>query len=116
MDAINHGLKRFTHPTPAPQFALSSSFEAQRGLRPTMPGNIQKGGRVIVDIRKGERWRCPNPECGSEILVRASSCVQGGSKLRCSCGEIMKKAYVRPELKTIQPANEARLKLEELPR
>jgi hypothetical protein len=31
--------------------------------------------------------------------------VQGGSKPRCSCGEFMKKAYVRPELSTFESAN-----------
>jgi hypothetical protein len=113
MDAINHRLKRFTYPTPAPQFSLSSSFPEQRGHRPTVPENIQKGGRITVDFRKDERWRCQNPEGGSEILVGTPSRVQGGSKPGRSCCEIVKKVYVRPEGKTIESAKEARLKFEE---
>jgi hypothetical protein len=61
----------------------------------------------IVAIRKGERWLCQNPLCRSEILVTTSSRVQGGSKPRCSCGEFMKKAYVRPELSTFESAKQA---------
>jgi len=59
-----------------------------------------------VDIRRGERWRCQNPECRSEIFVTSSSRVKVGAKLRCSCGEIMKKPYVRPELETYDLAKE----------
>ncbi len=59
-----------------------------------------------MDIRKGQRWRCQNPKCRSEIFVSASSRVQGGSNLRCSCGEIMKKPYVRPGLNTFESAKE----------
>jgi hypothetical protein len=33
--------------------------------------------------------------------------VQRGSKPRCSCGEFMKKAYVRPELSTFESAKQA---------
>jgi len=55
-----------------------------------------------VDIRKGEQWRCQNLECRSEILVSTSSRAQGGSNPRCSCGEIMKKPYARPELITFE--------------
>ena len=58
-------------------------------------------------IRKGERWLCQNPHCRSEILVTTSSRMQGGAKPRCSCGEFMKKAYVRPELSTFESAKHA---------
>jgi hypothetical protein len=64
-----------------------------------------------VDIRKGQRWRCQNPKCRSEIFVNTSSRVQGGSNLRCSCGEIMKKPYVRPGLNTFESAKEERASL-----
>jgi len=80
-----------------------------------MPDNFRKGDRVIVDIRKGERWRCQNPECRSEILVSTSSRVQGGSNPRCSCGEIMKKPYVRPELSTFESEGEAHAHFEASP-
>ena len=39
--------------------------------------------------------------------MSASSRVQGGSNLRCSCGEIMKKPYVRPGLNTFESGKEA---------
>jgi hypothetical protein len=59
-----------------------------------------------VHIRKGERWRCQNSECGSEVFVTLSSRVESSSQPRCSCGEVMKKPYVRPELDTFDSSNE----------
>jgi hypothetical protein len=72
----------------------------------TAADNIVKERGVIVDIRRGERWRCQNADCRSEIFVTSSSRVQVGAKLRCSCGEIMKKPYARPELETYISAKE----------
>jgi hypothetical protein len=72
----------------------------------TSPDNIRQGGRIILQIQKGERWRCQNWECGGEILVTISSRTQGGSNPRCSCGEAMKKPYVRPALTTFASQNE----------
>src|SRR4029077_14451591 len=66
------------------------------------PDNIRQGGRINLQIRKGERWRCQNRACRSEILVTISSRMQGGSNPRCSCGETMKKPYSRPELITFK--------------
>jgi hypothetical protein len=60
-----------------------------------------------VDIRKGQRWRCQNPKCKSEIFVTSSSRAQDGSNPRCSCGEIMKMPYVRPELSTFESERRA---------
>jgi len=104
MDANSYGRKRFGHPTRAPQFAPSSWFHEHNEHHATVPDNIRKGGQIAVDIRKGEQWRCQNQECRSEILVSTSSRAQGGSNPRCSCGEIMKKPYVRPELNTFEAA------------
>lgn len=59
-------------------------------------------------IRKGERWHCQNQECQGEILVIVSSEVEGAANPRCSCGSIMKKPYVRPELKIHPAGREAR--------
>ena len=59
-----------------------------------------------MDIRRGERWRCQNPDCRSEVFVTSSSRVKVGAKLHCSCGEIMKKPYARPELETYISARE----------
>ena len=51
-----------------------------------------------MQIQKGERWRCQDRNCRSEIFVTISSQIENGFNPRCSCGEIMKKPYVRPEL------------------
>src|SRR2546421_6456181 len=107
MDAARHGANRFTHPTPARRMAPRSWFHEQKEHHTAVPGNIRKGGRITVDIRKGEQWRCQNQECRSQILVSTSSRAQGGSNPRCSCGEIMKKPYVRPELNTFEAAKAA---------
>ena len=61
-----------------------------------------------MEIRKGERWRCLNPACQSEILVIASSEVVNGRNPRCSCGSPMKKPYVLPEMKMIPSTEEMR--------
>lgn len=49
-------------------------------------------------LRKGERWVCQNPACGSEVLVVASSEMLEGRNPCCSCGHSMKKLYVKPGL------------------
>jgi hypothetical protein len=51
-----------------------------------------------VSIQKGERWLCQNDACGSEILVVESSKLRTDENPRCTCGSIMKKPYVRPEV------------------
>ena len=53
-----------------------------------------------MEIRKGERWRCQNRICQAEILVLASSELPEGTNPRCSCGQIMRKPYTRPEIST----------------
>ena len=53
-----------------------------------------------MEIRKGERWRCQNEICQAEILVLASSELLEGINPRCSCGQIMRKPYARPEIST----------------
>jgi hypothetical protein len=51
-----------------------------------------------VSIQKGERWLCQNDACGAEILVLESSKLRDDENPRCSCGSIMKKPYLRPEV------------------
>src|SRR6267143_3061291 len=115
MDAIGHGRKRLRHPTLARQHIPSSWFHEQRRYLTTVPDHIRRGGRITVDIRKGQRWRCQNPGCRSEIFVSASSRAQGASNLRCSCGQIMKKPYVRPGLNTFESVKEPHPNLEASP-
>jgi hypothetical protein len=46
-------------------------------------------------IQKGERWHCMNEACAGEIMVLASSQLEGQNP-RCSCGSVMKKHYDKP--------------------
>jgi len=48
-------------------------------------------------IQEGERWHCLNDACGGEIMVLASSQLEGQNP-RCSCGSVMKKHYDKPTL------------------
>jgi hypothetical protein len=51
-----------------------------------------------VRVQKGQRWQCESRYCGSEFQVLASSQVECGINPRCSCGNMMKRIYVTPEL------------------
>jgi len=68
-----------------------------------------------MEIRKGERWRCQNRNCEAEILVLSASEVPDGTNPRCSCGQIMKKPYVRPGLNTFESVKEPHPNLEASP-
>lgn len=46
-------------------------------------------------LKKGQRYRCQNRECGAEIEVMKDS-NEGEFKLRCCCGSEMKKPYSAP--------------------
>jgi hypothetical protein len=48
-------------------------------------------------MRKGDVFRCQNPECRAEIEVRRDS-VEGPLNPRCCCGAEMKKRYAKPVL------------------
>src|ERR1700686_1247922 len=115
MDEDNHGHFRFAASLPAPQFTPISRFAESKYRRAAIPDPIPSGGRIIVDILEGQRWRCLNQECRSEILVSTSSLAQGGSNPRCSCGEIMKKPYFQPELYKFESKMEAHRSFEESP-
>lgn len=45
-------------------------------------------------LRKGQRFRCQNPDCRAEIEVAKDSIA--GTSLRCCCGSEMKKLYSPP--------------------
>ncbi len=49
-------------------------------------------------IQKGERWRCLNDACSGEIVVLASSQLEGENP-RCACGSVMKKPYSKATLR-----------------
>jgi len=59
------------------------------------------GGRRGMILRKGQRYRCQNRECGAEIEALRDS-IEGQSNPVCCCGGEMKKPYRRPLLKTYQ--------------
>ena len=61
-----------------------------------------------MELQKGERWRCQNHACKSEILVLASSGVPSDSNPRCSCGGLMRKPYVRPGVNSYPLTKETR--------
>jgi hypothetical protein len=65
-----------------------------------------------VAIQKGEQWHCINPACNGEVLVTASSELEGGVNPRCSCGSVMKQPYSRPSLKTYPATLEARQRVQ----
>jgi hypothetical protein len=48
-----------------------------------------------MSMRKGQRYRCQNPNCRDEIQVMKHS-GEEDSNLRCHCGAKMKKVYSRP--------------------
>lgn len=51
-------------------------------------------------MRKAQRYRCQNRECGAEIEVTKDS-IEGESNPRCCCGAEMKKPYSEPVLRTL---------------
>ena len=46
-------------------------------------------------MKKGQRYRCQNRECGAEIEVTKDS-IEGEFKPKCCCGSEMKKPYSPP--------------------
>ncbi len=42
-------------------------------------------------LQKGERYRCPGPDCGCEIEVTKGAARGGDQNPRCCCGKEMKK-------------------------
>jgi len=51
-------------------------------------------------VRRGQRYRCQNPKCQTEIEVTKDSSA-GESNPRCFCGAEMKKAFTAPVLRTL---------------
>ena len=52
-------------------------------------------------LQKGQRWQCESRYCGSEFQV-VSSEVECGINPRCSCGSMMKKISIAPQMKPTQ--------------
>ena len=48
-----------------------------------------------MTIRKGQRFRCQNPNCRDEIEM-IKDLREEESNLRCHCGATIKKVYSRP--------------------
>jgi hypothetical protein len=56
--------------------------------------------------KEGERWRCINPGCGSEVIVMNSGTVDGNENPRCCRGSVMKRPYEPPEEKKLEDPDE----------
>jgi hypothetical protein len=54
----------------------------------------------MMMLRKGQRFRCQNKECGAEIEVTKNS-IEGESGVTCCCGGVMKARYSKPVVKTV---------------
>jgi hypothetical protein len=50
-------------------------------------------------LQKGQLWQCESRYCGSEFQVVASSEVECGINPRCTCGSMMRKIPVAPQVK-----------------
>jgi len=50
-----------------------------------------------MTMRKGQRYRCQNPNCRDEIEL-IKDLREDESSLRCHCGATIKKVYSRPVL------------------
>ncbi len=46
-------------------------------------------------MRKGQRYRCQNPNCRDEMEMMTNS-AEEDSNARCHCGAKMKKVYSKP--------------------
>ena len=64
-------------------------------------------------MRRNDRWRCSNPECGGEILVLANAKAFSATNPRCSCGNLMRKPYITPKLNTFEPEHGSDFSLED---
>jgi len=53
-------------------------------------------------MHKGDRWLCPNPSCGVEIIVLEPSKLREAEKLPCACGAAMKRRYEKPAMAELQ--------------
>jgi hypothetical protein len=51
-------------------------------------------------MRKGQLFRCQNPECRAEIEVLKDS-IAGETNPRCCCGASMKKPYTKPVIREL---------------
>jgi hypothetical protein len=60
---------------------------------------IARNGGILMRLQKGQLWQCESRYCGSEFQVVASSEVECGINPRCSCGSMMKKIFVTPQVK-----------------
>jgi hypothetical protein len=61
----------------------------------------------MIAMRKGQHYRCQNPECRAEIEVREDS-IEGVSNPMCRCGAVMKRSYTIPVLRELD-RDDARL-------
>ena len=79
------------HGFDAGNFRKSSAWKDTRPGHVIWPGIPDYGGRMA--LQKGEKYRCPDPQCGCEIEVTKGAAPGMGGNLapRCCCGKEMQK-------------------------
>jgi hypothetical protein len=65
-------------------------------------------------LERGQVWRCIDQKCGAEIQVKEPSAITDGSNPRCSCGNIMKMPYSKPQLRRLEATENVRRLLQQL--
>lgn len=65
-------------------------------------------------LERGQVWSCTDQMCGAEIYVKEPSATIDGSNLRCSCGNIMKMPYSKPQLRRFEATEEVKRLLQQL--
>jgi hypothetical protein len=65
-------------------------------------------------LERGQVWRCIDQMCGAEIHVTELSAITNGSNPRCSCGNIMKMPYSKPQLRRFEATEDVKRLLQQL--
>jgi hypothetical protein len=79
---------------------LSSAHRRIVMVRPSC-----EGWEASMVMRKGQVFRCQNPNCRAEIRVEKDS-IEVVANPRCGCGAEMKKPYAAPALRRLEPRPE----------
>ena len=56
----------------------------------------------MFTTERGDRWICPNPGCGAEVMVIAPSQLNEEANLRCRCGSDMGRSYSAPTVRKLE--------------
>ena len=84
------------------------------GVYVFLPHHDVTAEEETMRLERGQLWRCTDPACGAEIQVKEPSAITDGSNPRCSCGNIMKMPYSKPQLRRFKASEDAKRLLQEL--